>query len=98
MATTRGLTTQSELPSRALETAARRMTTPEKVTIEIRWCPAHKGVPGNEKVDEWAMFAAENPDARGVEWKQCTGRYGRRLMPHPRSLAHPKREISEKKW
>jgi ribonuclease HI len=55
------------------------------ITIEIRWCPAHKGVPGNEKADEWAKLAAESPDARGVE-------------PLPRSLAHLKREISEKKW
>jgi ribonuclease HI len=113
--------------ARALEIAARRQTTPERVTIftdaqaairrmaseepgpgqkyailarkhiaalrsvrpditiEIRWCPAHKGVPGNEKADEWAKLAAENPDARGVE-------------PLPRSLAHLKRQISEKKW
>jgi ribonuclease HI len=55
------------------------------ITIEIRWCPAHKGVPGNEKADEWAKLAAENPDARGVE-------------PLPRSLAHLKRGITEKKW
>jgi hypothetical protein len=46
---------------------------------------AHKGVPGNEKADEWAKPAAEKPDAHGVE-------------PLPRSLAHLKREISEKKW
>jgi len=38
------------------------------IVIEVRWCPAHKGVAGNEKADEWAKFAAEEPDARGVEW------------------------------
>jgi ribonuclease HI len=64
--------------------AALRNARPD-ITIEIRWCPAHKGVPGNEKADEWAKLAAESPDARGVE-------------PLPRSLAHLKREISEKKW
>jgi ribonuclease HI len=64
--------------------AALRSARPD-ITIEIRWCPAHKGVPGNEKADEWAKLAAANPDARGVE-------------PLPRSLAHLKREISEKKW
>jgi hypothetical protein len=44
-----------------------------------------KGVPGNEKADEWAKLAAGTPFTRGVE----------RL---PRSLANLKREISEKKW
>jgi len=64
--------------------ATLRRARPE-IVIEIRWCPAHKGVPGNEKADEWAKAAAEKPDGRG----------GERL---PRSLAHIKREISEKKW
>jgi ribonuclease HI len=55
------------------------------ITIEIRWCSVHKSIPGNEKADEWAKIAATSPDARGVE-------------PLPRSLAHLKQEISEKKW
>jgi len=70
--------------------AALRRARPD-ITIEIRWCPAHKGVQGNEKADEWAKLAAENPEARGVERPQ--GRAGL-----ARSLAHIKREISTKKW
>jgi ribonuclease HI len=129
--------------ARALEVAARRRTTPERVTIftdaqaairrmgsdepapgqkyalegrrwiaalresrpevviEIRWCPAHKGVEGNEKADEWAKLAVEEPDSRGVEWLGRADQYGRRPMPPPtapRSLANLKREISERKW
>jgi len=37
------------------------------ITIEIR-AMAHKGVPGNKKVNEWVKFVAEEPDASGVEW------------------------------
>jgi hypothetical protein len=74
-------------------TATLRRARPD-IIIEIRWCRAHKGVPGNEKAYEWAKLAAEEPDARGVEWLQG----GTRPMPLPRSLAHFKREISEKKW
>jgi len=58
------------------------------VTIEIRWCPAHQGITGNEKADEWAKIAAEKPSTRGVE----------NPGPLPRSLVSLKREISEKKW
>jgi ribonuclease HI len=37
------------------------------ITVEIRWCPAHEGVTGKEKADEWAKLAADEPDTRGVE-------------------------------
>jgi len=73
--------------------AALRRARP-RITFEIRWFPAHKGVPGNEKADEWAKLAAEEPEARGVERLQG----GARPVPLPRSLAHIKREISTKKW
>jgi len=68
------------------------------IVIEIRWCPAHKGVAGNEKADDWAKIAAEEPDARGVEWLSFLDRAEARAMPLPRSLANIRREISEKKW
>jgi len=64
------------------------------ITIDIWLCPAHKGVPGNKKANEWAKMAAEKPEARGVEWLQG----GTCPVPLPRSLAHIKHEISTKKW
>jgi len=29
------------------------------VKIEIRWCPSHQGIEGNEVADEWAKLAAD---------------------------------------
>ena len=66
--------------------------------IEIRWCPAHQGITGNEKADEWAKIAAEEPDTRGVEWLNYSDRTEVRATPLPRSIANRKRQISEKKW
>jgi hypothetical protein len=57
-----------------------------------------KGVIGNEKADEWAKLAAEEPDAHGVEWLGYADKYEGRPMPLPRALANIKRETSEKKW
>ena len=75
--------------------AALRRATPG-ITIEIRWCPAHKGVVGNEKADEWGKIAAEEPDTRGAEWLSYSDR--KEVRTYPRSLANLKREISGKKW
>jgi len=47
------------------------------IVIEIRWCPAHKGIAGNEKADEWAKMAAAEPNSpRGgrAEPLQSNGR------------------------
>jgi len=56
------------------------------IRIETRWHPSHCGVEGNEKADEWAKQAADEPDARGVEWHRYMDRCGRKSAP-PCSLA-----------
>jgi len=38
------------------------------IVIEVWWCPAHKGVAGNEKAHEWAKIGVEEPGTRRVEW------------------------------
>jgi len=67
------------------------------ITIEIWWCPAHKGIAGNEKADEPSKIAAEEPDTHGVEWLNYSDRTEVRAMALPRSLTNLQREISEKK-
>jgi len=68
------------------------------IVTEIRWCPAHKEVIGNEKADEWAKIAAAQPNTHGVEWLNSSGQMQVWAAPLPRSLANLKWEISEKKW
>jgi len=60
-----GLGQKYTLEARKHITMLRRMVS--DITIEIRWCPAHEDVKGNEKADEWAKLAADEPDTLGVE-------------------------------
>ena len=77
--------------------AALRQSRPG-IVIEVRWCPAHKAVEGNEKADEWAKIAAEKAGTRGDEWPNFPARTEvRGRAPLPRPLANLTREISEKK-
>jgi len=67
--------------------------------VEIRWCPNHQGIEGNEVADKWAKLAADEPDAHGVEWFSTTnldGSASEREFPLPRSLANVKRGFSER--
>jgi len=70
--------------------------------IEIRWCPSHQGIEGNEVADEWAKLAADEPDAHGVEWFSTTnpdGSVSEKKFPLPRSLANVKRGfVDVKGW
>jgi len=69
------------------------------VRIEIRWCPSHQGIEGNE-IAEWATLAADEPDTHGVEWLSTTnpdGSITERKFPVPRLLANVKRDLSERK-
>jgi len=67
------------------------------ITIKICWRPAHKGVPENEKADEWAKLAAQEPDAEVVELLGYSDWTEARAMPLPRAQEHLKRVILEKK-
>jgi len=59
------------------------------VEIEILFCPAHKGIPGNEVADEWAKLAASEPDDHDVEW--LTFADATRATQRATSLAHLRR-------
>jgi len=60
-------------------------------TRRTRESPATKG----QRMGE---VRAEEPDAREVEWLSYLNRVEAHAVPLPRSLAHLKRKISEKKW
>jgi len=47
-----------------------------EISIEIRWCHSHCEIEGNEKADEWAKPAADEPDSlawSGLATKTATG-------------------------
>jgi len=61
-------------------------------------CPSHQDIEGNEIADEWAKQAADEPDARGVEWLDFKFPHGivrKRRFPLPRSLAKFKCDFSK---
>jgi len=63
------------------------------VEIEIRWCSAHKGIPGNEVADGWAKLATSEPDDHGVEW--LVRNDGTRFPARPTSLAPAAQGVGE---
>ena len=72
-----------------------------KAKIEVRWCPSHQGIEGNEVADTWAKQAEDEPDAHGAERFSTTnpeGSVSERKFRLPRSLANFKRGFSEQKW
>jgi len=71
---------------RSAQVRPRRILAEIDCPVEIRWCPAHMGVEGNEKADEWAKLAADEPDDHGVECLTLDNLP--RPMPRPASLAH----------
>jgi len=56
-----------------------------EISIEIRWCPGHSEIEGNEKADKWAKLAADEPDSHGVEWFG----YNDRLRAHAPTFPRP---------
>ena len=66
------------------------------IAILIRWCPAHNGVESNEKADEWAKVAAEEPDTHGLEWLNYSDRTEVRPMSVPRSLVGAPTDIGRR--
>jgi len=92
------------LPSQMYAIQARKHTATSRragpdITIETRWCFAHKGAPGNEKIDGWAELAAEEPGSREVECMRVSDRHIQFAAKAPTqvSCTHLKREISEEK-
>ena len=84
----------SQSGSTSLSSAARNL---EYRLRSGTWCPSHCEIEGNEKADEWAKLAADEPDSYGEVWFSYKDRYGSKRMP-PHSRVHLKSEFSEAKW
>jgi len=82
-------------PGQIFVSQARRILAEIDCPVEIRWFPAHEGITGNGKADEWVKVAAGQPHKYGVEWLTIDNRP--RRIP-PTSLAHLSRQVAEKKW
>lgn len=82
-------------PGQMFALPGRRILAEIDSPVEIRWCPAHEGITGNEKEDGQANVAPDQPHEHGVEWVTIDNRP--RSIPYT-SLGHPSRQIAEKKW